>query len=1001
MISNAVGIVKRLAWILLFLVVFAYFGSAQLSPPRILIIYSYHSNVVPYSDVSAAFQTTLVRNLGHPVEYHEVSLELDQFPELPTQSILADFIKQRFKERPLALAVTIGAPAAQFVVHFRDSAFAGTPVVFLSADPRILKVEPSRENATLVTQRISPADWVEDILQITPDTNNVVFLFGVSPLERAWANIIRRELQTYSGRIRISVLEGMPFDEMEKRISALPAHSFIHAGLVVRDQAGISYGGHEALRRLHAAANAPVNGIYKSQMGFGIMGGRLYQDKLIGTRGAEAAARILRGEPAASIPSMILQPPSPEYDWRELKRWGIPESRLPAGSTILFRELGFGERYRWWILGAIAFFAIETLLVFALLINRFRRHRAQESLRQSEQKFRKLYESMMDAFVAVDMTGRIKEFNPAYGLMLGYTEEELLHRTYQQLTPEKWHDYEANIIRDQVMSQGYSTVYEKEYRRKDGTVFPVELRTYLIQDDSGRPAAMWAIVRDISERKRAQEMLQRRNRYIETILEKAPIGFAIHTVDDGVARFVSARYEEIYGVPRGTIDSHYTFFDKVWPHDAGLREKIRRRVVADMQSGDASRMHWEQIPVPAATGKIRYINAVNIPVLDQNLMVSTVRDVTDQVRAQEALRESENRFRQVTELISDFVWEVDADGLYTYTSPTVERILGYAPEELVGKKHFYDLFAPEVREELKSDALSVFAQRRQFQEFPNVNVDKSGRIVHLETSGRPILDEAGNLLGYRGADTDVTDRRNAEMETQRIRQELALFSRVATMGELTASIAHELNQPLTAILSNAQAALRLIQNEQATPEGLHEIFEDIVSDDQRAAEIIRSLRTLLKKGNDGQEPLLLNDMIRDIFPIVRSDALAKNVSVTLDMGSPARRVKGDRVQLQQVILNLAINAFEAMEASEGSRELKLKTFRDNEEIVLAVSDSGPGIPADKLAAIFEPFFTTKLTGLGMGLPLCRTIIAAHGGRIWAENNPNGGATFQIALPVEP
>ena len=714
--------------------------------------------------------------------------------------------------------------------------------------------------------------------------------------------------------------------------------------------------------------------------------------------------------------------------------------------------------------------------------------------------------------------------------MLGYSEEELRRLTYPEITPDKWHEIEAKIIREQVLSQGFSEVYEKEYLRKDGTVFPVELRTFLMKDETGKPVGMWAIVRDLTERKQAEAMLRQRNRYIETILEESPIGFAIHTIDDGVGRFVSARFEEIYGVPRGTIDSHYTFFDKIWPYDPELREQIRRRVVADMASGDASRMHWEKIPVQAATGETRYINAMNIPVLEQNLMVSTVQDVTEQVRAQaaleqseerlrlaaeaarfgafsydsssrklfctpevlalyglppgasieldkndtpeaihsedkekfrtqlmiaadphgsgildveyriirtdgavrwlrsvgkisfsvdhrplhihgitqdiserkraeEALRISENRFRQVAESVSDFIWEVDENGLYTYTSPSVEKILGYTPGEMVGKMHFYDLFVPDVREQLRDAAFHAFAQRQRFQAFPNTNISKAGKIVYLETTGLPILDEAGRLLGYRGADSDVTERRKVEMETQLLRQELALFSRIATINELAASIAHEINQPLAAVLNNAQAALRLMDSGTLHPKEMREIFNDIIADDQRAADVIRNLRSMLKKGASEHQPLLLNDLIRDVASIVKSDALMRGVTVSFDLGSPPPAVKGERVQLQQVILNLIVNAFEAMDSSKQPRTLRILTREAGGEAVLNVVDSGAGIAADKLDSIFEPFLTTKKDGLGLGLALSRTIIAAHNGRLWAENNPESGATFHVALPA--
>ena len=387
-------------------------------------------------------------------------------------------------------------------------------------------------------------------------------------------------------------------------------------------------------------------------------------------------------------------------------------------------------------------------------------------------------------------------------------------------------------------------------------------------------------------------------------------------------------------------------------------EQIHHRVMTDMASGDVSRMHWDDLPVQTTAGEKRYINLTSIQVPGQNVMVSTVQDVTDHVRAQQSLRESEElfrlaaaaadfgaysynaltgqvyaspeklaihglppgssiklgedlapedlypedkanflahlkasadprgpgileveyritradgqlrwlrargktafsedgqplshygitqditerktaeealrlseeRFRQVAETVTDFVWEVDAEGVYTYTSPSVEKILGYSPDEIVGKTHFYDLFVPDLREPLKTAAFEVIEARQNFDVFPNANLSKGGKVVYLETSGVPVVDKAGRLLGYRGADTDVTDRRQAELEAQLLRQELAVFSRVAVVSELATSIAHELNQPLTAILTNAQAALRFIRSGRPDLNELREIFDDI------------------------------------------------------------------------------------------------------------------------------------------------------------------------------
>jgi signal transduction histidine kinase len=247
--------------------------------------------------------------------------------------------------------------------------------------------------------------------------------------------------------------------------------------------------------------------------------------------------------------------------------------------------------------------------------------------------------------------------------------------------------------------------------------------------------------------------------------------------------------------------------------------------------------------------------------------------------------------------------------------------------------------------------------------------------------------------------TDISARKNAELEAREQRQELAHLTRVAMLGELSGAMAHELNQPLTAILSNAQAAQRMLAREPADLAEIRAILRDIADDDRRAGEIIQRLRAMLKKDDPQFLPLDLNEMAGEVLALERSDLIARNVAVTteLDFGLPP--VRGDRVQLQQVLLNLVLNACESMQGRPTwERRIDVVTVRDHDAARLCVVDRGIGIQADELERVFEPFFTTKRNGLGLGLSICRSIVSTHGGRLWASNNEDAGATFHLTLP---
>ena len=244
-------------------------------------------------------------------------------------------------------------------------------------------------------------------------------------------------------------------------------------------------------------------------------------------------------------------------------------------------------------------------------------------------------------------------------------------------------------------------------------------------------------------------------------------------------------------------------------------------------------------------------------------------------------------------------------------------------------------------------------------------------------------------------------RRWAEGEALRRREELAHMTRVATMGELTASLAHEINQPLAAILSNAQAGQRLLAAGNTDGQQIAEILADIAADDRRAGEVIRRMRTLLRKGGSEPTTLDVNDLVAEVIGLVRGEMILQNVSLALELSSYPLLVHGDQIQLQQVLLNLVMNALDALkEISAGDRRLVLHTTgSDGRSVRVSVEDSGFGVPADRLEGIFEPFFTTKPHGIGLGLAICRSIVLAHGGRIGCTNNGGRGATFWFTLPA--
>lgn len=262
-------------------------------------------------------------------------------------------------------------------------------------------------------------------------------------------------------------------------------------------------------------------------------------------------------------------------------------------------------------------------------------------------------------------------------------------------------------------------------------------------------------------------------------------------------------------------------------------------------------------------------------------------------------------------------------------------------------------------------------------------------------------DAAKQAVRTIGVMQDITERKQAELEVARSGAEIAHLSRSAVLGELSGSLAHELNQPLAAILSNAQAAQRFLADDHVDIDEIRDILNDIVAEDRRAGEVIRRLRMLLKRGEVNHLPLNLRDVVQDALKLARNDMLNLGITLHTELASDLPVVEGDSVQLQQVLLNLVANAADAMaQTAPAEKHLFVRTEHLGEDAVrVSVSDSGPGMTPETLNNLFSPFFTTKPSGMGLGLKVCRTIIAAHGGQLDGKNNAERGATFQFTLPA--
>jgi PAS domain S-box-containing protein len=375
----------------------------------------------------------------------------------------------------------------------------------------------------------------------------------------------------------------------------------------------------------------------------------------------------------------------------------------------------------------------------------------------------------------------------------------------------------------------------------------------------------------------------------------------------------------------------------------------------------------------------------------------------ERIQIENRLRRSEGYLAEAQRLSHTGSWaSTPAVGEVRYLSEECYRVLGFDPHDgELQYETFFQRIHPDDQAKVREAVGTAEGAKAEFDVDYRI-VHPGGEIRDIHVVGHPVLSPSGDLVEFVGTVMDITERKRAEEERERLRQanaDLVRVSRVTTMGELTASLAHEVNQPIAAASTNANTCLRWLAADTPNIEEAREAAMRIVKDAKRAAEITSRVRQLFRKGSSQRDLVDVNEIIREMIVLLRGETTRYNIVVDTDLATDLPQFLADRVQLQQVLMNLMINGIEAMKEANGTRELAIKSQRmENKEVLVCVTDSGVGLPSEHTEQIFKAFFTTKPQGTGMGLRISRSIIESHGGRLWAAANSPRGASFYFTLP---
>jgi PAS domain S-box-containing protein len=635
--------------------------------------------------------------------------------------------------------------------------------------------------------------------------------------------------------------------------------------------------------------------------------------------------------------------------------------------------------------------AVLTITAMALSAGMAERERTGEALRESEARINLVANAANLGLWVWNIGDDELWVTEQWRRLFGFAKSEPVSvgQLLQLVHPEDRERMKQTV--QDMIEHGGGGDHESEYRitRPDGSTHWIAGYGGVELDERGKPAFARGVSRDITKRKIAEDSLRESEERFRTVANAAPVMIWMSGTDK-LCNFFNKGWLDFTG---RSLEQE---LGNGWAE--GVHAEDRHRCLAVYERAfDAREPFMMEYRLRRNDGEHRWVLDSGTPrfASDGAFLgyIGSCFDITERKLAEE-------KFRLVLDAAPNAMIMVDSAGVINFANAPAATVFGYSLSELIGR-HIETLIPERFRDrhaDYRKGFLSEPTSRAMGAGRDLFGCRKDGSEFPVEVGLNPIRTAQG--LFVLASVIDITERKQAELELQLKHMELARGGRVAVMGELAASLAHEVNNPIAAIVSNAGAGQRLIAAGKIETKDLNDLLADIVADGRRAGEIVQGVRNMVRKTKPRRSLVRINDTIDDLLRIVRADALRREVTVAAEVDSGGGRVLADSAQLLQVLLNLTINAFEAMSAMRpGARRVVIHAGRnENGEIVVSVRDTGPGFPGETVAQLFEPFFSTKSDGTGMGLAIARSIVEAHGGTLSGENCDDGGACFTVRLP---
>ena len=630
--------------------------------------------------------------------------------------------------------------------------------------------------------------------------------------------------------------------------------------------------------------------------------------------------------------------------------------------------------------------------------------KAEEELSRSEKKYRRLFETSQDGIISRDLEGRMIDCNNAYTKLLGYSKKELQGITFEQLMPQKWHDQREKVVK-QVLDVGGSILFEREYIRKDGSVFPASVRTWRLTDDKGKPVGVWSIVRDITERKNTENQLKETRDYFENLLNYANAPIIVWDTEFRITMFNHA-FERLTGL--SAKDAMGKRLGMLFPED---RKKEAMAHIKDALKGE----YWESVEIPIlhknGIAKTLLWNSANITGPDGKSVIATIaqgQDITDRKKAEAKLEEYANNLegliedrtkelalsslyaRRLLEASLDPLVTINPEGKITDVNEATVQATGSSREQLIGSD-FSEYFTEP--EKAKAGYRQVFTEGF-VKDYPLAIRHKSGKITDVLYNAALYRNEVGEIQGVFAAARDITELKKAEARAQESAKKLQEVERLAAIGATAGMVGHDIRNPLQAITGDVY----LLKSDLAsmpdgkTKENVAESLVGIEKNVEYINKIVQDLQDFARPINPVAKKINLQDLCEDVL---LKSGIPKNVRSSCKVYKNAKQVMADPELLRRVVSNLISNAVQAM--PKGGK-LAIRANHDESDTIIEVQDTGVGIPESAKPRLFTPLFTTKSKGQGFGLAVVKRVTESMNGSVTFESREGKGTTFTIRLP---